>query len=350
MYTYITIMKNKLHIAILAGGISSEYEVSLRSGKEIGAALNKEKYIVDMIEISKQGVFIKNSSKLLHNTSHKEQVFSIIDPSNGLQKSELQSYDLIFNAMHGQFGEDGRVQALLDILEVPYTGSGVLASALGMNKQKTLQLVETINIATPQTLLVRQSQDIDSLVKQITQEIGFPCVIKPNQSGSSVGISIVEDKHDLSEALDTAFTEDKVLQVQQYISGREVTCGVLGNSGQTTLEALPVVEIISQRDFFDYEAKYNDTATQEICPAQLIDEVKQQVQTQAKQVHELLGCDGLTRSDFILADDGTLFFLEINTLPGMTAASLCPKEARAAGYTFAEFLDKIVELALLKYT
>lgn len=341
-------MSTKIHIAILAGGMSSEYEVSLRSGKEVVHNLPSEKYSIELVEITKTGKFLLNSQRLT-DRSGKEETLVVVDQQAGITKPDLQNYDVVFNALHGQFGEDGHIQAFLDVIGVAYTGSGVLASALGMDKEKTNQLVSGAGVKVPKSLLINKESGTDKVIKTIAKRFGFPCVVKPNQSGSSVGISIVKDEKDLQKALRVGFGEDAILQIQEYISGRELTCGVLGNSGQTELEALPLVEIIPDKEFFDYEAKYHDKATQEICPAEVTGEIVEQVQGVAKQVHELLGCDGLTRSDFILSDSGELYFLEINTSPGMTQASLCPKEALAAGYTFAEFLDRIVELALQRH-
>lgn len=328
-------MKKKIKVAILCGGPSSEYEVSLNSGQNVWQNLNKQKYESVLIKISRDGEFFLNNKKL--------NFFSV-----GWRESDLKKYDVIFLALHGEFGEDGKIQALLDLLKVPYTCSGVLPSAWGMDKNKTNLLVKKYGLRVPETLVFNKSFSKDKILLVAKKNLGFPLVVKPNKSGSSVGITIVKKLEDLLPALKQAFQGDTQVLLQEFISGQELTCGVLGNSNDEDLEALPLVEIKPGREFFDYKAKYSDQTTQEICPAQIPDNLTHQVQAQAIKVHKLLGCDGLTRSDFIFNKEKGLYFLEINTIPGLTTASLCPKEAIAAGYTYADFLDKIIQLALNK--
>ena len=330
-------MKNKLRVGILMGGISNEREVSLKSGEQVFNNLSRDHYIVRAIEISKNGVWILDKKKTLR-----------LFPHNDLKKY----VDVVFIALHGAFGEDGKVQAILDTLQIPYTGSGVLASALGMNKTKTSELVTQYKILTPKSFLIHKNNySLSDLITTIEQKISFPCVVKPNASGSSVGVSIVRNKKELPRALDKAFKEDTEIVIQQYIEGRELTCAVIGNTNQTELTSLPPIEIVSPGTFFDYNAKYLSKKTQEICPAPIDSKISNELIRLSKKVHLALGCDELTRSDFILSKkDNKLYFLEINTIPGITKTSLCPKAAKAANISFSEFLDIQINLALNKYT
>lgn len=277
---------------------------------------------------------------------------ALMDQNKGLAKSELKTLDLVFLVLHGKYGEDGRIQSLLDLLQIPYTGSNVLASAMGMNKLKTIALLENQSIKIPETIaLFSLPSNLSNLLKKIQLTLtGFPVIVKPNGSGSSVAVSIVKNKNELMPSIKKAFNEDSTVLIQKYIKGREITCGVWGNSEKTPIDPLPPIEIIVHDEpFFDYQAKYLSQKTEELCPAPLDERQTQKVQNLAIKVHALLGCDGLTRSDFILSEnDQQFYFLEINTIPGLTKESLCPKEAKTAGLSFSEFLDKQIELALLK--
>ncbi|RJQ29260.1 D-alanine--D-alanine ligase [Candidatus Parcubacteria bacterium] len=331
--------RNRIKVAVICGGPSSEREVSLKSGEEVLKALPRIKYSSAKIEIMRDGRWLLGKKTL-----------AVFHPREGIRKSDLRRFDVAFVAMHGRFGEDGKVQAILETLGVPYTGSGVLASALGMNKIQTNRVAESASIPVPRfTFFANSSKPTLSAMKQaVRNRIGYPCVIKPNESGSSVGTTIVKNESEFLSATKKAFKEDDAIIAQQYIRGRELTCGVLGNSGQTKLSALPIVEIIPEGKFFDYHSKYFSEVTKEVCPAPLQKKVAEKIKDLSRKAHAALGCDGLTRSDFILSRGGVPYFLEINTIPGLTEASLCPKEARAAGMTFGEFLDKQIELALLK--
>ena len=307
----------KLHVGVLFGGTSSEREVSLISGKEVCANLPHDRYEVTPVEIQADGSWQ-------------------IEPKDCAAK-----FDVVFIALHGGDGEGGAVQQILDDAHVPYTGSHAAASALAMDKARANQTVATAGITIPREITLEKTPDAEQSV--IT--FGLPAVIKPNRSGSSVGVSIVTQKDQIAAALKAAFAEDSTIVVQEYITGRELTCGVMGNH-YSTITPLPPVEIIPATTFFDYHAKYHATDTQEICPAQLTEDQTKAIQQQAVTIHQALGCDGLTRSDFIMQSNGTLVYLETNTIPGMTPASLCPKEAKAAGMSLADFYSRQIELAL----
>jgi D-alanine-D-alanine ligase len=336
---------SRLKVAVLAGGLSNEWQVSVKSGLEVKKHLPQDKYDVSIINIARDGRWLKIDRK-------KAVPLRIFHSSGRIDGSDLLKFDVAFNALHGTFGEDGNVQAILETIGLPYTGSGVLASALGMNKLKAAELIAYAGIPVPQTLVLKRGvlKEFAAAERRVRKEIGYPAIVKPNESGSSVGVSIVREARELAPALQKALKEDDLVLVQEYIEGRELTCGVLGNSSDIRgkLEALPPVEIIAHSKFFDYEAKYNSKATEEICPAPLSPTQEKRIMHLALEAHKAIGADGLSRSDFILAKN-KFYFLEINTSPGLTAASLCPKEARAAGMEFSEFLDRIVELSLEKW-
>ncbi len=326
----------RTRIAILCGGLSNEREVSLLSGKEVFNNLDRTRYIPTLIEILRDGECVI----LETDNAHSEQKTFGIPPYGNL--GELKKYaDVVFNALHGTFGEDGRIQSLLEILDIPYTGSGVLPSALAMNKEKTFSFLRNEDIPFPKTVTLRKDQLPSLQIKSLP----LPSVVKPNCSGSSIGVAVVSSHDQLHRAIHDALQEDNTILVQEYIQGKELTCGVLGNADDPeSIQALLPVEIIFDDAFFDYRAKYDSEKTEEICPAKISPALTKKIQELAKQVHTLLGCRGLTRSDFILKGH-TLYFLEINTLPGLTEKSLCPKEARAAGMPMMDFLTRQIELA-----
>lgn len=310
-----------MKIVVVAGGHSNEREVSLMTGKQIASAL-KSDHQVDLLELKEPHTYIDN-------------LRAIKDKA-----------DLVFIALHGKYGEDGLVQAVLDLLEIPYTGSGVLASALAMDKVLTFDFLQKHGIQIADYFVIYNSYKLDEVKEHVIKRLDYPCIVKPNKSGSSVGISLVEDEDKLEKALQEALQEDGVVIIQKYIKGRELTCAVMGNSHQTDLETLPVAEIITNEGkFFDYNNKYFSDKTEEVAPADVDPKVAEKVQLLAKKAHLVIGCRGLTRSDFILSKEDQLYFLEINTIPGQTEASLCPKEAKAAGMSFQEFILKQVDLA-----
>jgi D-alanine-D-alanine ligase len=337
----------KIKVAVICGGISNEREVSLNSGNNVTATLSKSKYKISKIEITSDGKWLLDTTSDKEYGTRKARELNVLN-GNVNKKSDLLKFDVAFIALHGYFGEDGKIQAILDTVGIPYTGSGVLASALGMDKIKSMEIAKMAGVLIPDFIAInkRVKLNIKKSKSEIKRKIGYPCVVKPNESGSSVGVSIVHDETGLILALKTALREDTNAIVQKFVKGRELTCGVLGNNGGKHI-ALPPVEIITTRKFFDYEAKYSPE-TREICPANISKRLSQDVKKLSKKVHDSLGCDGLTRSDFILSPRGKLYFLEINTIPGLTENSLCPKEARAMGIGFGEFLDRQIELALEK--
>jgi len=337
-------VRKKVNILILCGGPSNEREVSLKTGLQIAKALPKNKYQLTLAEITKDGKWLLRNGSQLSLGASKALV-----PTSG--NPALRAFDVAFVGMHGRFGEDGKVQALLEMFGIPYTGSGVLASALGMNKMRTLEIAEKYGIKTPKLITIHSvppKKDLIALQQRVGKLIGFPCVVKPNESGSSIGISIVRKKENLFDAIKKAFKEDVIVLIEQYIKGKELTCAVMGNTGQSKLAALPPIEIVPAGEFFDYDSKYDSQKTKEICPARITKSQTAKLRALAQKIHAVIGCDGLSRSDFILTPRGEFYFLEINTIPGLTAASLAPKAAMAHGMPFPKFLDAQVKLAMAK--
>lgn len=307
--------EKKIRLALLCGGKSAEREVSLKSGDQVYQALNKERY-----EILRY------------------------DPRDELPKlaRDADSIDAALIILHGRLGEDGTIQGFLESLGIPYQGSGVLGSAMAMNKIVSKELYVQKGIPVAPYLIAERGKGLSE--SQVLEQLGFPVVVKPEHEGSSIGLSIVREKEKFQEALQKAWDYDKRCLVEQFIQGVEITGGVLGND---VLEALPLIEIIpgDGYEFFDYAAKYTPGASKEICPARLSPEITARAQEYALKAHQALYCRGYSRTDMIVSGQD-LFVLETNTIPGMTATSLFPQAAAVAGYSFPALLDRLVELAL----
>ena len=304
----------KLRIALIAGGWSREREISLKSGENVYNGLDKAKYEVKRYDPSKD-------------------LLRLIEDSKDI--------DLALILLHGKKGEDGSIQGLLDLLDLPYVGSGVLASALAMNKAVSKELFRCAGLNVPKEIVIFRDQDIDPV--GIMSVLGKPVVIKPVAEGSSIGLNICYTGEEIAEAIKDTFAMSSEVIVEEYIKGREVSCSVLGNRQP---EALPVVEIIPKKEyqFFSYTAKYLPGASKEICPAQLPSDICEKAQSAAIKAHCLLGCRNFTRSDMI-ATDKDVYILETNTIPGMTENSIFPLAARTAGLSFSRLLDRLIELA-----
>ncbi len=307
----------KLRVALIAGGKSSEREVSLKSGAQVYEALDKSKYDIRRY-----------------------------DPLSDLDRlvREAPEIQVALIIMHGRGGEDGTMQGFLELLEIPYQGSGVLASALAMNKELSKALYQLTGLKVPNAMAF--SRQIAPSPQEIETALGLPVVIKPATEGSSIGISLARTLSELEAGLAAAFRYDSQVLVEEFIQGTEITGAVLGNA---TPQALPLVEIIpaDRYTFFDYDAKYQPGASNEICPARLSPELTEKAQTCALKAHQALGCRGYSRTDMIVRDD-KIYVLETNTIPGMTATSLFPQAAKAAGVEFPALLDRLIELALEK--
>jgi D-alanine-D-alanine ligase len=316
-------MHKTLKLAVLCGGPSSEHEISLHTAKMVMNGLDQKKYKPTLVTIEKNGLLKFGSKK----------------PTDiGRAMSELKTFDFVFIAMHGVFGEDGRIQALLEWIGVPYSGPGVLSSAMAMDKGISNDLYRTIGLHVPRYAVFDKNDKKD-------HDFIIPAVVKPIDGGSSVGVSIVKSKQELQKALKSAFKENERVMVQQFIKGREFTCGILEDNGGKAF-ALPPTEIIPKSSkFFDYKAKYNVGGSQEITPADLSKPMTKKLQAMALKAHAALGCRGMSRTDFILKGF-TFYILETNTIPGMTKTSLLPQAAKAADVDFSEMLDLIISAGL----
>lgn len=315
-------IEKKIKIALLSGGISGEREISLKTGGKIFEALDKNKYIVLRY-----------------------------DPKTDLKKffsdALAKKFDLVFPALHGPFGEDGRIQGMLDLIGMPYVFSGCLASALAMDKEKTKIIAEKIGLDTAKYVILDRGGEYN--LNNIIKKLSLPIFIKPVELGSSVGMSKAETKKELENGIKKAFKFGRKIILEKFIEGRELTVAVFGNPPR----ALPVIEIKPKiSEWFDYKAKYKAGGTEEICPAKIPVTVKNKIQNLAIKIFKAIGCKDLARADFIwdtsasLSASNKFYFLEINTIPGMTATSLAPQAAKAAGMEFKEFLDRLIIGAL----
>jgi len=312
-------MSDKKRVALVMGGKSNEREVSLASGKEVLAHIDKNRFEVSIYDPATDlGQLVDNAGKL----------------------------DLAFLCLHGRYGEDGTIQGLCEMVGLPYTGSGVLASAMAMDKEIAKRIFRDAGLPVAPDLVVRKESvnDLQATAKMALFSLGNPVVVKPLCSGSSVGLSIVDSEEQLSQALAQAFEIDGAVMLEKYLPGKELTCAVVGNN---SLKALPPIEIIPAHGhrFFDYAAKYEPGQAQEICPAEVHKELLDEVQRLSISAHTTLGCRGMSRTDLIFSF-GNTYILETNTIPGMTSGSLLPKMARAYGLSFGGFISYIIDLAL----
>lgn len=305
-------LKRRLKVALIAGGISSEREVSLRGAEAVRRALIA--------------------------LGHEVTLF---DPATDLESlvRKAKEIDFAFLVIHGPGGEDGTLQGFLDMLNIPYQGAGVLGSALAMHKGLSKILYQQAGLPVPKGFLIqKENLQIDD-INSMALKLGYPVVVKPAKQGSSVGLSLVRDKRELKEALERALSVDDEILLEEYIRGRELTVGILGE------EVLPVVEIIPASEIFDYENKYTPGKAREICPAELGDDLSKKAQRYAILAHKALHLRHYSRTDMILKDE-EIYVLETNTIPGMTETSLLPLSAKVAGYTFERLIERLIELAL----
>lgn len=339
----------KLNLVVLMGGPSSEHEISLKTGKTIIRNLNPEKYNLKPVTVTKEGTWLlpKEFSYLVPTSKigSPERGSPVALPEKTALSciSEDEKTDMVFIAMHGEYGEDGKIQGLLEVLGIPYTGSGVLASSLGMNKPASLRIFRDRGLAVPDFLTLKNGERI---APEAIDGFGLPLVVKPADRGSSVGISIIDNTYKLGGAIDEAFRFSNEILVQRYIQGREITCGVIDNGLEAAIPLQPTEIIPKEKSFFDYYSKYTPHATEEITPPRLPKLVIEDIQHTALITHSAIGCSGMSRTDMILDENFKLWVLEINTIPGLTETSLLPQAARAVGIDFPELLDRIIEAAL----
>ncbi len=322
----------KKHIAVAMGGYSNEFEISLNSGGVVCNALDKSKYEVYPIHILEEGWYFVAKNGTKHSINKANFSFD-----NG---TETVYPDAIFNTIHGTPGEDGYLQAYWKLLGIPHTSTDYYQAALSFNKRDCLSVLKNFGVSCANSYYVNKGTIIN--LEEIIKKTGLPCFVKPNRSGSSFGISKVNGMEEILPAIEKAFTEDSEIIIESALVGTEVSVGVY-NKGEEII-ALPVTEIVSENEFFDYEAKYLGKS-QEITPARISDEETEMVQKEAMRIYKLLNMKGITRSEFII-ENGKPYFLEINTNPGLSSESIVPKQAREVGLTLTEFFDILIQNVL----
>ncbi|WP_369765411.1 D-alanine--D-alanine ligase [Flavobacterium sp. WC2429] len=322
-------MKN---IAIIMGGYSSEYKISLISGNVVYQFLDKTKYNGFRIHIFKEKwVYVDDNDTEFPIDKND---FSITLNGNKI------TFDCVFNAIHGTPGEDGLMQAYFELLDIPHTSCDYYQAALTFNKRDLLSVLKPYGIKSAISYYLNKGEHIDTAA--IVSKVGLPCFVKPNKAGSSFGISKVKTEAELPIAIEVAYKEDNEIIIESFLDGTEVSVGVINYQGKTTV--LPITEIVSENDFFDYEAKYLGKS-QEITPARISDEMTQKVGNIAKRAYEILRMKGFSRSEFIIVNNEP-YMLEMNTIPGLTTESLIPQQAEAAGISLTELFTNAIELSL----
>ncbi|MEN6460805.1 MAG: D-alanine--D-alanine ligase [Syntrophomonas sp.] len=306
----------KCKVVVIMGGESSEREVSLRSGQAVFNALKTKGYDVEALDIN----------------------------ANSAYELKQIKPDVAFLALHGKKGEDGTVQGMLEILGIPYTGPGVACSAICMNKVLTKKMFSYENIPTADFVILTKSSlnNDDKAIKNVVEKIGLPMVIKASTQGSSIGTYIVRQENDILPAIQKALAYDQEILIEKFIDGIEITASIIGNENPVVL---PVIEITSENEFYDFESKYTPGMCHHIIPARISKEINEKIKNISEKVYTSLGCRGFSRVDFIIDQNGNPYVLEVNTIPGMTEMSLVPDAARAVAISFEDLVEKIVELA-----
>ncbi len=316
-------------IAIVAGGDSSEYEISVKSAQEVWKILSRA-YAAYIIMIRGFNWYWEDPKGRYHSIDKNDFTLKLED-------SKVR-FDAVFIAIHGSPGENGLLQGYFDMLQIPYTSCSAFCSALTFNKQACKLYLKEYDIPMAKAVLIRKTDEPD--FGEILKYTGLPCFVKPNDSGSSFGVTKVKSAEELSSAMQKAFGESNEVMIEAFMNGREVACGVVKTLGRSII--LPVTEIISKNEFFDFEAKYTAGMSEEITPANLSEEMTSNIQNLSSRIYDLLGCKGIVRVDFIIIGDKP-YFLEINTVPGMTGESLIPKQAEAAGINLFDIYSMVIE-------
>ena len=324
----------KQNIAIIIGGYSIESQISLKSGQVVYENLPNDKYNSYLVHIEKDKWFYKAVDGEKYNINLSDFSLCIND--------EIIYFDCVFNAIHGEPGENGFMQAYFDILNIPHTSCDMYQAAITFNKRDCLSILNSYNI--PMAISYPLSKDEEFNPKEVINRVGLPCFVKANKAGSSFGVSKVHKLEELQKAIDNSFEFDNELIIESFIDGIEVSVGVLNY--KNNIIVLPITEIISENDFFDYDAKYNGKS-QEITPARISKKQEENVKNIAKKIYTLLGMKGFSRSEFILKGD-VPYFLEMNTVPGLTRESILPKQAKHAGISLEELFTNAIEMALSK--
>lgn len=322
-------MKN---VAIIMGGYSSEYQISIKSGNVVYKSLDRSKYHPYRVHILKEKWVMVDDDENEYPVNRHD--FWVDHDGHKV------TFDVVFNAIHGTPGEDGLIQAYLELLGIPQTSCGFYQAGLTFNKRDLLSVLKPYGIKTAVSHYINQGDVID--IESILDKVGLPCFVKPNKSGSSFGISKVKEQEEFMPAIEKAFEEDSEILIESFLDGTEVSVGVINYKGE--VKVLPITEIVSENEFFDFEAKYLGQS-QEITPARIDEDMTSKVSAIAKKVYQILKMDGFSRSEYIIVN-GEPHLLEVNTVPGLTEESILPQQAREAGITLPELFDNAIELAL----
>lgn len=328
----------KKNIALVAGGYSGEYVISVQSAVTIEKNLDSSKYNVYKIVITKDGWLYTGADGQAISVDRNDFSLTI--------KGEKVTFDAVFIGIHGTPGEDGRLQGYFEMLGIPFTSCGMVTSAITFNKSYCNKIVAQLNVVNvSKSVHIFSNQPYDT--KQILSDLRLPVFVKPAEGGSSIGMSKVNTAEELQPAIDKAFKEDVQILIEEFVKGREITCGLYKANGEFTV--LPLTEIVSSKEFFDYEAKYTPGMTKELTPAPAPEPVSELIRKTAKELYNRLNCRGIVRMDFIYEEaNDRLFFLEANTMPGQSENSIVPQQVRAAGKTLQEFYGTLIEECLRK--
>ena len=323
-------MKTKRNIAIVAGGDTSEYHVSLRSAQGLYSFIDKERYNLYIVEMQglRWEVQLPDGRKLPVDRND----FSCTLPEGKV------TFDFAYITIHGTPGEDGRLQGYFDMLHIPYSCCGVLAAAITYDKFVCNQYLKAFGVRIAESLLLRKGQSVTDT--DVETKIGLPCFVKPNLGGSSFGVTKVERSEEIQPAIAKAFAEANEVMVEAFMDGMELTCGCYKTQEKTVV--FPPTEVVTHNKFFDYDAKYNGQVD-EITPARISDELTARVKTLTSAIYDILGCSGIIRVDYIVTEGGKINLLEVNTTPGMTGTSFIPQQIRAAGLDIKEVMTDIIE-------
>jgi D-alanine-D-alanine ligase len=322
----------KRNIAIVCGGDSSEHDVSLRSAQGLFSFFDKERYNVYIVDIKGQDWHVELPGGITAKIDRND--FSFVEDG----KAKL--FDYAYITIHGTPGENGILQGYFDLVDIPYSTSGVLIEAMTFDKFVLNQYLRGYGVSVADSLLIRRGYEDLVSEDQIEQRIGMPCFVKPATDGSSFGVSKVKNKDQLAPALRKAMLESDEVMVEQYLAGTEITVGIYKTNEKTVI--LPITEVVTQNEFFDYDAKYNGQV-QEITPARISEDWARRAREITSHIYDILHCNGIIRIDYIISKDGKITMLEVNTTPGMTPTSFIPQQVKAAGMTMTEVLTDIVE-------
>lgn len=321
---------SKKQIAIIYGGFSGERVISEKSASVVKEHLSKDRYEAVLVDVTRNGWFA-----LYHENRIR---INLTDFSFDFEGNKI-AFDAVFNAIHGNPGEDGKIQGYFDMLGIPYNNCGVLASSLSFNKVACNRYLSASGIPVARSFIARRGENIDA--DEVVKKVGLPCFVKPNDGGSSLGITKVKEKSQILDAIKLAQKEDTDALIESFLDGLEVSCGCMAIDGKPT--ALGVTEIVPANEFFDFESKYFNKDTQEITPARINNELYDKVMRQTETIYRYLGCKGMIRVDYMICSGDEVFLIEVNTTPGLSEASIIPQQANHFGMTFEQFFSQTID-------